>query len=148
MDSPIILVPKYHRLGEGFSKQEQIQALRHPGRRTTPHGYQSPASWLSDLIALRKLIILCFSCRAYFNPRRHGYRRHYMPDKSGRTDGYGLNGICNRCKAETVNAGGGTGYVPEETYNLNCIEPCAVRRFERGKHFALSTWNFIQRMRQ
>lgn len=148
MESPIVIVPKYHRMGEGFSKREIAESFEHPGRRTNPHGYQSPASWISDHVSLKKLIILCSFCRPYFNPRKYGYRRLFIPDSSGKTDGFGVNGKCIRCKIETANAGGGTGFTPEETYALSYVEPVTLRVEERAKRFALSVWTFIQRMQQ
>ena len=141
----IIAVSKYHRLGEGFSKREILQSYEHPGRRTTPHGYQSAASWISDLTALRKLIILCSVCRVHFNPRKHGYRKAYIPNSSHNSSGYEINGQCAGCKEETVNVGGGTGFTPEETYNLLYVDPVQARRNARAVWKAQSAWNFIQR---
>lgn len=148
MDGPIVIVPAHARLGEGFSKREILKSYEHPGRRTTAHGYQSQASWISDFVALKKLIILCSICRQHFNPRKHGYRRVYIPDSSGKTDGYGINGQCFGCKEETVNVGGGTGYEPEETYPLLYIDPIQARRNTRAVWKAQSVWTAIQRERQ
>ena len=148
MDGPIVIVPRYHKLGEGFSRQEILKSYEHPGRRTAAHGYQSPAAWISDCVALKKLIILCSVCRQHFNPRKHNYRRAYIPDSSGKTDGYAVNGKCFGCKEETANVGGGTGYVPEETYNLLFVDPVQARRNARATWKAQSAWNVIQRARQ
>src|SRR3990167_10022110 len=104
-------------MGEGFSKQEVLKSYEHPGRKTTAHGYQSAASWISDLVALKKFIILCSVCREHFNPRKNGYRPAYVPDTSGKTDGYQVNGKCDGCKEMTVNVGGGRGFIPEDHYN-------------------------------
>ncbi len=144
----IICVPKYHRMGEGFSKREIATSFEHPGRRTTPHGYQSPASWISDLTALKKLIVLCSVCRQHFNPRKHGYRKAYIPDSSGKTSGYEINGKCAGCKQETANMGGGTGFTPEETYNLLYVDPVQARRNARARWKAQTVSVVIERIRQ
>ena len=148
MNGPIVIVSKYHRLGEGFSKKEIAKSFEHPGRRTNPHGYQSPASWISDLVALKKLIILCSICRQHFNPRKNGYRRAYIPDSSGKTSGFEVNGKCAGCKQETADVGGGTGFTPEETYNLLYVDPVQARRDARATWKAQSVWSVIQRARQ
>lgn len=123
-----------------WTKQEVLRSLEHPGRRTD--GRQSPASWLSDLTALKKCILLCDFCRVKFNPRRHGYRKLYAPDPSSRTGGYTHNGVCDACKQRTENVGGGTAYIHEETYNLVCVDPAVARRQarERWKLAAAGTW--------
>ncbi len=134
MSSPLVIVPKYAKVGQGFSRREKTQAMEHPGRRTD--GSQSAASWVADLVGAKKVIILCGFCRAKFNPRRHGYRRMYSPDHTGKTDGYMTNGMCDGCKQQTVTTGGGTAYISEETYNQVCIDPVEARR--RGHHAARS----------
>jgi hypothetical protein len=135
--SAIVLVPKYHRIGEGFSKPEQVAALEHPGRRT--NGSQSAASWVGDLKDLKKVILLCSWCRGKFNPRANGYRRFYVPDATGSTDGYASNGKCDACKQMTINTpGGGTAFVSEDTYNLVCTDPVDARRKARMR--ARSAW--------
>ena len=148
MNGPIVIVPKYHRMGEGFSKREILQSYEHPGRRTTPHGYQSAASWISDSVALKKLIILCSVCRQHFDPRKHGYRKAYIPDSSGKTSGYQINGKCLGCKVETANAGGGTGFTPEETYSLLYVDPVQARRDARAIWKAQTASLMIERERQ
>lgn len=142
----LVLVPKYHRLGEGFSRREQVKALEHPGRRTD--GTQSAASWLSDLTDLRKAITLCQAyCAPKFNPRRHGYRRFYSPDITGKTDGYTHNGTCDGCKQNTaLLPGGGRTFIPEETYRLVCIDPLDARRKARAAAGAQTAWQRITSM--
>ena len=116
-----------------------VDSLEHPGRRTTIKGYQSPASWLADLVALRKFIILCSFCRSKFNHRKNRYRRFYCQDITGRTDGFVVNGKCDACKQNTFP--NGTGYVAEETYNQVCEEPSSIRRVNaRAKNYAKSIW--------
>lgn len=148
MDSPIVIVPKHARIGEGFSKREIAESFVHPGRRTTAHGYQSPASWISDLVALEKFIILCSVCRQHFNPRKHNYRRTYVPDTSGRTSGYEVNGRCDGCKEMTVNVGGGTGFIPEKHYKALFLDPVQARRNARAAWKAQSVWATVQRNRR
>ena len=143
--SVIILVPAHARLGEGFSRREQIKALEHPGRRTD--GVQTAATWITSLIDLRKSILLCTYCRPRFNPRRHGYRKFYAPDLTGKTDGYMHNGICDACKQQTaLLPGGGMTFIPEETYQLVCIDPLDARRKARAAAGRLSAWERVQRM--
>lgn len=130
----IVTVPKYAKLGQGFSKVEQAAALEHPGRRTD--GTQSAATWLGDLSSLKKLIILCSFCRPKFNPRKNGYRRFYVHDITGATDGHAANGRCDACKQPTVNSGGGTAFVHEATYDLVCVDPVEQRRKARMRSAA------------
>ena len=148
MAGPIILVPKYHRLGEGFNEREIFEAAVHPGRRTQIKGYKSPASWVSDLTDLKKLVILCSFCRVKFNPRKHGYRKYYCPDVSMITDGYAVNGQCDGCKQMTINAGGGTGFIHESEYQKVCIDPIDARRRARARARAMNPWLYIQKTRR
>jgi hypothetical protein len=128
----VIAVPKYGKLGQGFSKLELARDKEHPGRRTD--GSQSAASWVGDLASGRKVVLLCSWCRGKFNPRKNGYRRLYTPDQSGRTSGYEANGMCDGCKQQTVlSPGGGTAYVSEETYNQVSQDPAEARRKARAK---------------
>ena len=133
-NGPIIIVPAHARLGEGFSKKEILKAQEHPGRQINPsRGYQTPAAYLDDLGALKKLILLCDFCRAKWNPRTHGYRPMYIPDSSGKTDGYMSNGWCDACKEFTANVGrAGRAFVHEETYNEICVDPKIARRNARA----------------
>lgn len=141
----IVVVPKYHRLGEGFSRREQLQALEHPGRRTD--GTQSAASFLADLTDLRKMILLCSYCRPKFNPRRHRYRRFYSPDFTGKTDGFTHNGQCDGCKQQTaLLPGGGTSFVAEETYQMVCLDPMDARRKARAAAGAQTAWQRVKSM--
>lgn len=140
-------IPKHGKLGEGFSRAEKfighdVKPL-HGGNKA-----QGRASWLDDLITLRKVIILCSFCRAVFNPRRCGYRRVFVPDASGKTDGYTVNGWCDWCKGETANLAGGTAFQPEELYKLTTIDPTAQRRQARLKAKELSAWQHIQQTRR
>lgn len=144
--NPLVLVPRGAKLGEGFSRAEKLEALVHPGRRTD--GTQSRATWLADLTDLRKAIILCAAyCAPKFNPRRHGYRKFYVPDLAGKTDGYTSNGQCDGCKQSTVLLpGGGRTFIPEETYRLVCIDPMDARREARARAGIQTTWERISSM--
>ncbi len=139
-NSSIILVPKYAKLGKGFTTKEVVKSFEHPGRQTNPSkGYQSPAFYLDDLGALKKCILLCNVCRAKWNPRTHHYRAMYVADVSGKTDGYSSNGWCDACKEFTANVGGGKAFVHEEEYAKICIDPKIARRNARaawGEHHA------------
>jgi hypothetical protein len=126
---PVVIVPKYAKVGEGFTRRERAASLEHPGRRTD--GSQSAAHWVTWLTDLKKIVILCSFCRSKFNPRKHGYRRMYAADLTGRTDGYVANGKCDACNQMTVDAGGGTAYITEETYAQVNADPVEVRRQAR-----------------
>ena len=129
MNSQIIVVPKYHRLGEGFSKQEKLKAREHKGRQTNPkRGYLSPAGWITELADSRHAILLCSWCRQKFNPRRNKYRRRYVPDPTGKTSGYMANGVCDGCNERTERMGGGTIFVAEEYWLQVGIDPAEAKR--------------------
>lgn len=143
-----VAVPTHAKLGEGFSKRQKIKALEHPGRRTTPHGYQSAVSWVAELLARRKVLILCMNCCRAFEQhvmRREAYRRVFIPDYTGQTDGYTVNGACDVCKQETALVGGGRAYQPEEFYRLNHLDPSEARQASRAAAKQLGTWAFVQR---
>lgn len=139
----IVVVPAHARLGQGFSYKQQRESDEHPGRRTD--GSQSAASWVGDLTDLKKTIILCSFCRVNFNPRKNHYRRMYVPDHTGHTDGYQVNGKCDACKQMTINSGGGTAFVHEQFYNQICQDPIVARRNARAKAKACTSWFRIQR---
>lgn len=65
----LVAVPKYAKLGQGFSAKERLKADEDPGR---PSG-RIAGGWVSDLAALQKFIMLCPFCISKFNPRRAGY---------------------------------------------------------------------------
>ncbi len=136
----IPLIPKYAKLGQGFSVREIAKADEHPGRRVD--GSQSAPSWIADLVDTRKTVLLCSFCRPHFNPRKHNYRKFYIPDHTGHTDGYQVNGMCDACKQMTVNCGGGTAFVHEEIYALTCIDPVVARRNARASAKAWSGRRF------
>lgn len=141
--SPVVIVPKYAKVGVGYSRPEQAKALEHPGRR--PDGVQTAASWVTELTDRRKVLILCSFCAPKFNPRRHGYRRFYNPDHTGITPGHAVNGICDGCRQPTVLVGGGgTGYISEETYRLVCTDPVDARRRARAAAGATSAWGRVR----
>lgn len=134
----IVIVPKYHRLGEGFTRSEIAKADEHPGRRVD--GSQSPASWIADLVDTKKFILLCTFCRHNFNPRKHNYRKAYIPDSSHKTTGYEFEGMCDACKQPTGITG--TGFVHEEIYALSYIDPVTTRRNARAAAKALPAWRY------
>ena len=116
--------------------------LEHPGRRV--NGTQSAASWIMDLVSTKKTLLFCAICASKFNPRRHGYRKMYVPDYTGKTDGYMANGRCDACKQMTISTGGGRAFITEETYQLTCIDPVDARRQARLKaRSAATAWSFI-----
>ena len=144
-----VFIPLHGRkLGEGFSKAERLKAEEHPGRNTRIKGYQSPVSWISDLIDCKKAILLCRICGVKFDHRRHHYRPAYIPDISGRTDGYEANGNCDACKQFTPNCGGGKLYVTEESYGQLYQDPKDARRKARAAAGAMTAWQRIQRGRK
>ena len=79
-----IAVPKYGKLGSGFSARERNKADEDPGRP-----WNRPAGgWISDLAGAKKFIMLCPFCLPKFNPRKNGYeswRRHIY--SVGKCDG-------------------------------------------------------------
>jgi hypothetical protein len=149
MSGPVVIAPKYHRLGEGFSRREKAQASEHPGRRTDPKRYQSAASWVLDLVELRKTVLLCSFCRIHFNPRKFRYRVFYAPSlTSSHVNPREVNGHCDGCKQPTANLGGGTCFVAEETFHLICTDPGEARQKQRAAAKSLSAWQTIQRTRR
>ncbi len=55
-----------------WSKRDVLASTEDPGRRKgKPSG-----SYIDDLVALRKAVILCNGCLHKFNAKRSGYRRH------------------------------------------------------------------------
>jgi hypothetical protein len=140
---PTVLIPINAKLGEGFTERQKAEAMVHPGRRTD--GTQSGASWICDLMDTKKTILLCSYCREKFNHRKLHYRKLYIADPTGHTDGYAANGMCDHCKVMTVNAGGGTAFIHEEFYNQVCQDPVDARRKARAAAKAMSVWRAIQR---
>ena len=67
--TPLIAVPKYAKLGEGFSPREILKSTEDSGRPWD----RVAGGWISDLVALQKFIMLCPFCLPKFNPKRHGY---------------------------------------------------------------------------
>jgi len=131
----IVVVPKYHRIGEGFSQVEKLKAQEHPGRQSNVKrsGYQSASSWICDLSDLRKGILLCSWCRKNFNPKRNKYRIKYTPDATGKTSGYVANGVCNSCKCRTEDTGGGVFLIAEEYWKQLSVDPGEARATWRAK---------------
>lgn len=132
--SLITIVPKYHRIGEGFSRVEKLQAAEHPGRQVNPQrGYQSASTWVTSLVSLRKPVILCGFCVHKFDPKYSNYRRFFCLDSNAQ-NGYITNGRCDDCKEDTRRTPGqGTMYIPEETYPQICLEPGLARRSIRAR---------------
>ena len=142
MTGPIILVPKYGpTLGQGFSRLERAKAAEHPGRRTTIRGYQSPASWITDLLSLRKVLCLCSYCRVKFDHRKHHYRKGFIPGAP--EGGSAANGKCDACKQIMEHCGGGTWFTHETIYPKTCIEPREAKRKARAMAGEKSVWRAI-----
>lgn len=138
--APTVAVPKYGRLGSGFTRREVAQSHIHAGRRVD--GTQTPASWLLDLADTRKMILLCAFCQSKFNPARHGYRRWYAPSHTPNTDPHQVNGKCDACKAMVTS--GGRGYISEETYSRLCREPGEARRASRAAWRRSTFWESVR----
>jgi len=128
----IVVVPKYHRLGEGFSRAEQMKAMEAPGRRTKAKGYQSPASYICDVADSKQGVLLCDFCSAKFNPRRNRHRKRFTADLTGKSSGFTVNGTCDACKQNTALCGGGTFFVPEEIWHQVSMDPTEARRRARA----------------
>lgn len=140
----IVVVPKYARIGEGFSTVEKLEAAEHPGRRTDPaRGYQSPSEWITQLMDLRKPVILCDFCRPKFDPKKARYRRFWCPDSNGQ-NGYLARGRCDDCKGDTY--GKGAVFISEESYPQVCNEPGIGRRSIRARvrSAGQTAWGMIQ----
>ena len=139
-----VLIPKYGRLGEGFSRQEKLKAQEHPGRRTDTRGYQSPVSWIERLAAHKNGIILCAFCRSKVNPRKDlKYRQRLNFDGKGEL--YSVNGQCDWCKQPTQNMGGGVMFIAEETWSKNSMRPEEGRRLPKQRW---RTYNDMQKMNE
>jgi len=135
----IVIVPKYSKLGQGFSQKEIQKSYEHPGRQTNPSkGYQTPAAWLDDLGELKKLVLLCDNCAHKWNPKRYGYRLLWMPGAGTRS-----NGWCDSCKEFALNNGGGRAWVTEESYPEICAEPPMVSRGMRWVNKAKDVFDII-----
>ena len=145
MNTPLFIVPKYARLGEGFSRREIAEAAEHPGRRTTIKGYQSPASWIVDLLSLKKVIVLCSYCRIKFDHRKVNYRKGFVPGAP--EGGSGATGPCDACKQRCENCGGGTWYTHETIYEKTCIDPAEARRRARAMAGQKTVWRAINQRR-
>jgi hypothetical protein len=128
-----VFIPRGAHLNDesAFTKREKVDAKIHPGRRTQVKGYQSPASWISDLSELKKLIILCSFCRPWFDPKRYRYRKMQVFVQSEMKTTEKVNGVCDRCKQRTADMGGGTAFVHEEIYQQVCTDPRVARRNAR-----------------
>lgn len=84
-----------------YTKRDEVQAKLDPGRKNgKPVG-----TYLSDLISLRKIILLCPSCQHPFRYWDHGYRREEMLCVSK----------CDACRESGDNI---RTYVPEENWKI------------------------------
>ncbi len=81
-----VVVPKYSKLGEGFSQKERLKADEDSGRPWN----RVAGGWISDLASLQKFIMLCPFCLGKFNPRTSGY-------ETWRQNIYSI-GKCDGCK--------------------------------------------------
>ncbi len=132
MTSPLIVVPKYQSLGKGYKARDRMR--EDPGRQTNPKkGYQSPAAYLDDLAALKRAIILCSFCvNKWGSPRKKGYRARFVPDPSGTTSGYAVQGKCDACKQMTGHMGGGKVYVAADLWKRVSMDPVEAKRRARN----------------
>ena len=137
MGSPTIIVKQQ------WTTADVLRSHEHPGRPT--NGRLTPGGWIADLTGLKKVIILCSFCRPKWNPRKHGYRKMYIPDPSGKTDGYQSNGTCDGCKQRTENCGGGTAFIHESTYHQVCEDPLEARRLARRRWKIVTGWQAERR---
>jgi hypothetical protein len=147
----MIIVPKHHKLGEGFSRREILDSQEHPGRQNNARrsGYQTNATWITQLIDLKKPVILCGFCRPKFDPKAHRYRRFFCLDSNGQ-NGFITDGRCDDCKQDTrLTPGRGTMFIPEEHYPQLCHEPGVARRSVRARIASAgqSAYQFIQSLR-
>ena len=139
-------IPRGKKLGSGYSKAEKTAGLVIHPQHNASKG-QSKIGWLDSLLSLKKVVILCSYCRGKFEPRRFGYRRVYVPDFTGKTDGYTVNGDCASCRTFTANAGGGTAFQPEELYALTHQDPVVARRQSRAAAKKFSVYSAINKSR-
>jgi len=98
-----IVVPKYSKLGQGFSKKEIISSYEDPGRP-----WNRPAGgWIGDLTELRKFILLCPYCSPKFNPRQNQYEVWRAKIES--------IGKCDGCKQVSTYL---KGYIHQSAHDL------------------------------
>lgn len=86
-----------------MTKRDEVQAKLDPGRkRGKPVG-----TYMSDLVAMRKIVLLCPSCQVPFDKEywNHGYRREDMLCVSK----------CDACRKPGDNI---RTYVPEENWRV------------------------------
>jgi hypothetical protein len=82
-----ILVPK------SWTNQEISKSYEHKGRKKTlGHG-----SYISDLVALKKAIVLCWKCRRKFNEKTSHYMKHHAIP-------FVRNSRCDACKQLSMQA--------------------------------------------
>jgi hypothetical protein len=125
-----ILLPKYSVI----EKKKGVHiAEEFGGRQTNPKkGYQSAASFVGDLADSRQCIVLCNFCKTKWNHGKNKYKKRWIPDPSGVTDGFNANGKCDACKQHTSNMGGGHLYVSEETWKQVSMDPAEARKKARA----------------
>lgn len=141
-----IFIPKYgQKLGAGFKRWEILDSFAHPGRKTTPSGYQSPASWITELCDTRKAILLCSLCDRKFNANHMKYRLRYTRDPSGVTNGSVCNGMCDACKQPSADLGGGRLWVPAELWEAVSIDP-EQARINHRMAWKSARWGKIKRL--
>ena len=78
------------------------ESYEQPGR---PNG-TLPASWLSDVASVGRMINLCPLCLGKFNPRRHHYELWRATPTVAR---------CNRCDTWDTHC---QGFIPEANHDL------------------------------
>ena len=86
MAGPTILVPK------PYTKQQRLKGMEAPGKTKG----RTAGSWVDDIAAQKKVILLCPLCTNKFNPARVHYRKEKeFPYAVGRCDGCGTQDL--RC---------------------------------------------------
>ena len=98
-----VAVPKYAKLGQGFTKAEKLKADEDRGRPWN----RVAGGWISDLASLQKFVMLCPFCAPKFNPRPNGYEVWRRDTQSiGKCDG------CNQVSTYL------RGYISEAYHDL------------------------------
>lgn len=75
-----------------WSKDTPLGLREHPGRKIGA----TPSSWVDDMAALHKAIVLCWACAPKFNHKAY----HYYKDRKFTT---GVNGRCDGCRQHRMN---------------------------------------------
>lgn len=92
-------------LPKPMTQERKLNIMKHGGRkRGLGHG-----SYIMDLVALRKTILLCGKCQHQFDWKRHGYRSIW------RYEHMSVQGQCDACRA--MCRMDGRCYIHEDHFN-------------------------------